>query len=128
MPQRRSWRRPCRRPLQGTEGPGTAAPPGATTAPASRSCTYDRSAGFVASFAGFGRRAARSACHCAVVARYSKPPPRVAALRRSSREIVDADRPSRRRSEEHTSELQSRQYLVCRLLLEKKKTQSIDDI
>src|SRR3712207_7197804 len=35
------------------------------------------------------------------------------------------------RSEEHTSELQSRQYLVCRLLLEKKKnvdsnTQSAD--
>src|SRR5258707_7242167 len=29
----------------------------------------------------------------------------------------------RRRSEEHTSELQSRQYLVCRLLLEKKKQQ-----
>src|SRR3712207_7144733 len=28
------------------------------------------------------------------------------------------------RSEEHTSELQSRQYLVCRLLLEKKKTNS----
>src|SRR3712207_7049035 len=28
----------------------------------------------------------------------------------------------RNRSEEHTSELQSRQYLVCRLLLEKKKT------
>src|SRR3712207_6965788 len=28
-----------------------------------------------------------------------------------------------RRSEEHTSELQSRQYLVCRLLLEKKKTE-----
>src|SRR3712207_8615573 len=28
------------------------------------------------------------------------------------------------RSEEHTSELQSRQYLVCRLLLEKKKTYS----
>src|SRR3712207_9245846 len=28
---------------------------------------------------------------------------------------------SGRRSEEHTSELQSRQYLVCRLLLEKKK-------
>src|SRR3712207_7473601 len=27
----------------------------------------------------------------------------------------------RKRSEEHTSELQSRQYLVCRLLLEKKK-------
>src|SRR3712207_7096020 len=28
------------------------------------------------------------------------------------------------RSEEHTSELQSRQYLVCRLLLEKKKKRS----
>src|SRR3712207_7897151 len=30
----------------------------------------------------------------------------------------------RPRSEEHTSELQSRQYLVCRLLLEKKKKQT----
>src|SRR3712207_7652227 len=30
------------------------------------------------------------------------------------------------RSEEHTSELQSRQYLVCRLLLEKKKMKTID--
>src|SRR3712207_6922224 len=30
-------------------------------------------------------------------------------------------RPPEERSEEHTSELQSRQYLVCRLLLEKKK-------
>src|SRR3712207_8796654 len=29
--------------------------------------------------------------------------------------------PEHQRSEEHTSELQSRQYLVCRLLLEKKK-------
>src|SRR3712207_8012157 len=38
---------------------------------------------------------------------------------------ADADRDGRGslcdRSEEHTSELQSRQYLVCRLLLEKKK-------
>src|SRR3712207_8967815 len=31
------------------------------------------------------------------------------------------------RSEEHTSELQSRQYLVCRLLLEKKKTKLFND-
>src|SRR3712207_8940074 len=31
-----------------------------------------------------------------------------------------------KRSEEHTSELQSRQYLVCRLLLEKKSVRSID--
>src|SRR5947209_9524987 len=30
------------------------------------------------------------------------------------------------RSEEHTSELQSRQYLVCRLLLEKKKTTNMN--
>src|SRR3712207_8195639 len=31
------------------------------------------------------------------------------------------------RSEEHTSELQSRQYLVCRLLLEKKKKNDKED-
>src|SRR5258707_9967905 len=35
------------------------------------------------------------------------------------------DREPQPRSEEHTSELQSRQYLVCRLLLEKKKTKVI---
>src|SRR3712207_8185927 len=38
---------------------------------------------------------------------------------RGPRRSRDRRRP--RRSEEHTSELQSRQYLVCRLLLEKKK-------
>src|SRR3712207_8105739 len=32
------------------------------------------------------------------------------------------------RSEEHTSELQSRQYLVCRLLLEKKKSDEIEHL
>src|SRR3712207_7194939 len=38
-------------------------------------------------------------------------------------EIYDvALSPDSRRSEEHTSELQSRQYLVCRLLLEKKQS------
>src|SRR5947209_10080720 len=31
------------------------------------------------------------------------------------------------RSEEHTSELQSRQYLVCRLLLEKKNTNKVNN-
>src|SRR3712207_7662963 len=36
--------------------------------------------------------------------------------------------PEPRRSEEHTSELQSRQYLVCRLLLEKKKKTSYNII
>src|SRR3712207_8040592 len=44
----------------------------------------------------------------------------------SPREVVSqqllGDVARRTRSEEHTSELQSRQYLVCRLLLEKKKT------
>src|SRR3712207_7571350 len=42
---------------------------------------------------------------------------------RQRRRQVDAGEDHRRqfRSEEHTSELQSRQYLVCRLLLEKKK-------
>src|SRR5258707_6853706 len=34
---------------------------------------------------------------------------------------AEQDQSAERRSEEHTSELQSRQYLVCRLLLEKKK-------
>src|SRR3712207_8933533 len=54
--------------------------------------------------------------------------------RREQQDLVDASRdrlgdhvevperdPPGGRSEEHTSELQSRQYLVCRLLLEKKK-------
>src|SRR3712207_8442933 len=37
-----------------------------------------------------------------------------------------AHRDAHVRSEEHTSELQSRQYLVCRLLLEKKKNTKLD--
>src|SRR3712207_8417691 len=37
--------------------------------------------------------------------------------------VVEEEREGR--SEEHTSELQSRQYLVCRLLLEKKKNISL---
>src|SRR3712207_7118969 len=55
------------------------------------------------------------------------------AVQREERAVGRAERPPRlvvrrpealpaqNRSEEHTSELQSRQYLVCRLLLEKKK-------
>src|SRR5690625_6482487 len=35
--------------------------------------------------------------------------------------------PEKTRSEEHTSELQSRGHLVCRLLLEKKKKTTIED-
>src|SRR3712207_8676133 len=57
-------------------------------------------------------------------------PPRescpLSELRLTSPPLLSAGRPPAarllpKRSEEHTSELQSRQYLVCRLLLEKKK-------
>src|SRR3712207_8627718 len=47
-------------------------------------------------------------------------PRRVPRLR--ARRLRRRSAPTRVRSEEHTSELQSRQYLVCRLLLEKKNT------
>src|SRR3712207_8341367 len=54
---------------------------------------------------------------------------RAAALlgpaRPADERAADAGRGRGRRSEEHTSELQSRQYLVCRLLLEKKKKQKL---
>src|SRR5690348_18146269 len=40
--------------------------------------------------------------------------------------VVVTHRPAPERSEEHTSELQSPVHLVCRLLLEKKKTYLID--
>src|SRR3712207_7340977 len=48
--------------------------------------------------------------------------PREAVLRRPGHPYT------RMRSEEHTSELQSRQYLVCRLLLEKKKNKYITHV
>src|SRR3712207_8575770 len=51
-----------------------------------------------------------------VVRRRPRPP---AAVPEAEPRDEDTELP--RRSEEHTSELQSRQYLVCRLLLEKKK-------
>src|SRR3712207_7297397 len=49
----------------------------------------------------------------------------VAAGGDGRRPLVGGARAQRRRSEEHTSELQSRQYLVCRLLLEKKNTTTV---
>src|SRR3712207_8554108 len=77
------------------------------------------------------------ACECDELAlpRRQRPPAlahrREVSVGQLRDEVVRADRPRRRfdlgvarvrtRSEEHTSELQSRQYLVCRLLLEKKK-------
>src|SRR5437879_7989601 len=49
----------------------------------------------------------------------------LARLRRRWPALVErADGSSASRSEEHTSELQSPMYLVCRLLLEKKKTKN----
>src|SRR3712207_8103338 len=72
----------------------------------------------------FRSRAASVAERTGLIARFSGaggggrcPAPRGAAT--ASRPRVNA------RSEEHTSELQSRQYLVCRLLLEKKKNKTI---
>src|SRR5216683_7005351 len=55
---------------------------------------------------------------------------RRAASRRASGEPHSRGRRNRRtgRSEEHTSELQSRSDLVCRLLLEKKKKKSVKDV
>src|SRR3712207_7529412 len=58
-----------------------------------------------------GGAAARRGRHAAGVV--ARPAARPGALRAG------------RRSEEHTSELQSRQYLVCRLLLEKKKSKQL---
>src|SRR3712207_8621613 len=43
----------------------------------------------------------------------------------SARSRLDDEALHHLRSEEHTSELQSRQYLVCRLLLEKKNIQAL---
>src|SRR5215813_7394820 len=46
---------------------------------------------------------------------------RIEVSGRHGQEVAQADLDGRARSEEHTSELQSRPHLVCRLLLEKKK-------
>src|SRR3712207_8473172 len=71
-----------------------------------------------------GQRGGRRRGH----ASYNHPTPAVAsraagvfALRVVAKpQVTGRSRHARPRSEEHTSELQSRQYLVCRLLLEKK--------
>src|SRR3712207_8209318 len=47
--------------------------------------------------------------------------PRLQPLRHRDKRAGGVENGDPIRSEEHTSELQSRQYLVCRLLLEKKK-------
>src|SRR5438874_5880719 len=78
-------------------------------------------------------RTADSRCSSCSTAR---PPPSRISARASSRAASAAfakapsgrspfSSPWRRRSEEHTSELQSRRDLVCRLLLEKKKRKKL---
>src|SRR3712207_8541537 len=68
--------------------------------------------------AGDARAARRDSRSPALQWRTHRHRPRWASLR--------DDRLDGERSEEHTSELQSRQYLVCRLLLEKKKNKPHD--
>src|SRR3712207_6949797 len=72
-----------------------------------------------------GRRRSRSGCPgSARPAAPSRPTTAVRGRRPCTRGPIARRRRAgagRARSEEHTSELQSRQYLVCRLLLEKKK-------
>src|SRR3712207_7057125 len=69
---------------------------------------------------GPDRRTARGACPAAVPV-LRKPGPGAGPGAPARRARV----PAEGRSEEHTSELQSRQYLVCRLLLEKKNQQRV---
>src|SRR5690606_41895830 len=64
-----------------------------------------------------GRRPAKSQAVRAAAAMNGAP-----GRNRGTRRINPPRTPAGRRSEEHTSELQSRENLVCRLLLEKKKT------
>src|SRR2546422_8273407 len=54
--------------------------------------------------------------------RRTRPRRAATAAKASATHATARDAPPSERSEEHTSELQSRLHLVCRLLLEKKKT------
>src|SRR5947209_16946189 len=73
----------------------------------------------------------RSYARVVTIKKFTEPEPFIEAVKRKLDsfgikgrvELPRDENRSRRqdRSEEHTSELQSRQYLVCRLLLEKKK-------
>src|SRR3712207_8292575 len=69
-------------------------------------------------FRSLSRTRSTSSVSCALARRWSDTGG--ALVRRLRRERFGSGR-----SEEHTSELQSRQYLVCRLLLEKKKNKTL---
>src|SRR3712207_7975157 len=78
--------------------------------------TLFRSRGFLAGTGGrrlAGRGSGGSGAMARIVGHLSVA--ELEARYRAARDVTE-------RSEEHTSELQSRQYLVCRLLLEKKKS------
>src|SRR3712207_8591449 len=84
------------------------------------------------SLAGSAPKAHRSSCESILISTASRLPSALGIRHEASPAIVkpvaasqlrrSAPCRARQRSEEHTSELQSRQYLVCRLLLEKKNT------
>src|SRR5690606_41562338 len=90
-------------------------PPGSTVFP---STTLLRSSAWSMAPPGWSRRA----CSCSSSMRGGR---NGAVLRPAGLNALDVRRPAelvrRRKSEEHTSELQSREKLVCRLLLEQKK-------
>src|SRR3712207_7838293 len=73
------------------------------------------------SCAGFGQDQIRSKSTCSPWKLASSAVQIAFIASTRSRMTPKRRRGSTPRSEEHTSELQSRQYLVCRLLLEKKK-------
>src|SRR3712207_7249446 len=90
-------------PLSPRPPPAAAAPPIGASAPESGSQVWNGTSG-------------------ALIAKATKKPRNSSFWTPGS---IDSSRSASKanvRSEEHTSELQSRQYLVCRLLLEKKKT------
>src|SRR5215203_4805985 len=90
----------------GASSPNTAVS-GKTVVPGGMRSGFSSSASNCAAASVVSCASAASTSSWATCGNSSRVPPRVAA--------------GFERSEEHTSELQSRQYLVCRLLLEKKK-------
>src|SRR3712207_8683042 len=70
----------------------------------------------------FAKRVRRATSSAETASRSAAPEaPKLGSGTALGRREVRGPRNHDARSEEHTSELQSRQYLVCRLLLEKKK-------
>src|SRR3712207_8213467 len=71
------------------------------------------------------RSSTATSCGVRINCTPSRFPCRVLLKSPQTRRFYDFVTPTPKRSEEHTSELQSRQYLVCRLLLEKKTTSTV---